>query len=179
MNMKNKTISIVLSLVLMFGIAGLAKAEETTNNEFAEAKQIISSQIPCQQLSDSQLEKIGDYIMEETAPGSTHTQMDEMMGGEGSESLKQAHIFMARRWYCADATGYGMMGMMNGSWQQATNRSNPISNFQPTAKYQTMMGAYYQNGNWLFTWMVVLHVLAAIFLIVGIAAFIKYITKKK
>ena len=52
--------------------------------------------------------------MEQMHPGEQHELMDKMMGGEGSESLRQAHIFMARRWYCGDAVGMGMMGMMMG-----------------------------------------------------------------
>jgi len=34
------------------------------------------------------------------------------MGGEGSDSLKQVHIQMAKRLYCNEDVG-GMMGMMN------------------------------------------------------------------
>jgi len=39
-----------------------------------------------------------------------------MMGGEGSESLRQMHITMAKSIYCNDISGMansGMMGMMN------------------------------------------------------------------
>ena len=55
--------------------------------------------------------------MEQIHPGEAHELMDNMMGGEGSASLKQVHINMAKRLYCneesAGMMGNGMMGMMN------------------------------------------------------------------
>src|SRR3989344_2462526 len=74
--------------------------------------------LSCSELSDEQLEVMGDYYMEQMHPGESHELMDTMMGGEGSASLKQVHINMAKRIYCNDNVyiGYGMMGsggMMN------------------------------------------------------------------
>lgn len=86
-----------------------------TQQEFNEAKRLIDSKVSCNKLTDEQLEIIGDYFMEQMHPGEAHEVMDKMMGGEGSESLRQMHIAIAKRIYCNDLSGtvnYGMMGMM-------------------------------------------------------------------
>lgn len=83
--------------------------------EFDEAKKLIEAKTPCSKLTENQLEILGDYLMEQMHPGEAHEAMDKMMGGEGSESLRQMHIAMAKRIYCNDVSGmvnYGMMGMM-------------------------------------------------------------------
>lgn len=85
------------------------------DDTFQEAKELIASKISCSQLTEEQLEHIGDYYMEQMHPGEAHEAMDEMMGGEDSESLRQMHIAIAKRIYCNDISGmtnYGMMGMM-------------------------------------------------------------------
>lgn len=98
--------------ILLFTIAilllsiGLVSAHEHNREE---AKQLIDSKIDCDKLSDEQLDMIGDYYMEQMHPGEAHEMMDKMMGGEGSDSLKQMHIQMARRLYCNEDVG-GMMG---------------------------------------------------------------------
>jgi len=88
-------------------------------HNFAETKQLIDSGISCDKLTDEQLESIGDYYMEQMHPGEAHEMMDQMMGGEGSESLRQVHINMAKRLYCNENVGGmmggGMMGMMMGN----------------------------------------------------------------
>ena len=84
--------------------------------------------------------------------------MDNMMGGEGSESLKQVHINMAKRLYCNENVyiGYGMMGP--GGMMNMMSRG--------------MMGSYpasydYSNyGYWNIFWMLLF--VAVIFLIVWI-----------
>jgi len=117
-----------------------------------DAKQIVDSGIPCSELDDNELEEIGDYFMEQMHPGESHELMDEMMGGEGSESLRQMHIAMARRIYCKEniAVGYGMMrtGMMGGGMMGMMN-------------YGGMMGSGYMStgsaGWWIWA------ILASIF----------------
>ncbi len=81
-------------------------------HNFAETKQLIDSGISCDKLTDEQLEVMGDYYMEQMHPEEAHEMMDQMMGGEGSASLKQVHINMAKKLYCNDNLyiGYGMMG---------------------------------------------------------------------
>lgn len=98
-------------LILVFSIGFVYSAEDLT-----EAKKLIDAKTPCSSLDESQLEVIGNYLMEKIHPGEAHEIMDKMMGGEGSESLRLMHIAMAKRLYCNDTTanygmmGYGMMG---------------------------------------------------------------------
>jgi len=99
------------------------------DHNFAEARRLIDSKANCNQLTEWQLEAVGDYYMGQIHPGEAHEMMDKMMGGEGSASLRQMHITMARRLYCdEDISGMGMMGpggmmqmmgyssMMGGGW---------------------------------------------------------------
>lgn len=102
--------NIVNFLMIFILSAGFAYADA---EEFAEAKKIIDAKTPCSKLTESQLEMIGDYLMEKMHPGEAHELMDRMMGGEGSESLRLMHVAMAKRLYCNDvndSVNYGMMG---------------------------------------------------------------------
>ena len=84
------------------------------NQNFDEAIKLIESKTTCSELTEDQLEMIGDYYMEQMHPGELHEVMDSQMGGEGSESLKLVHINMARSFYCGQsrAMPIGMMNMM-------------------------------------------------------------------
>ena len=115
-----KIFTILILSMLLLGVS-LVSAHE---HDFAETKQLIDSGISCNELTDEQLESIGDYYMEQMHPGEAHEIMDQMMGGEGSDSLKQVHIQMAKRLYCKEDVG----GMMGGG----------------------MMGGYGMMGNWSY-----------------------------
>jgi hypothetical protein len=157
-----------------------------SDHNFEGATKIINTKTPCTELSESQLEQIGDYYMEQMHPGDAHGVMDEMMGGEGSESLKQAHVMMARRWYCGDNAGIGMMGMMMGSGMMggalstdaesgvATQKvTKSLNKFTHASNGFGMMGSFELGGFWITK------ILIWILLIVGIAAFVKYLVNKK
>jgi len=105
-----KIFTILIFSMLLLSVS-LVFAHE---HNFDETKQLIDSGISCDKLTDEQLESIGDYYMEQMHPGEAHELMDQMMGGEGSDSLKQVHIQMAKKLYCNEDVG-GMMsgGMMN------------------------------------------------------------------
>lgn len=165
-------------LILLFGGSTAIAA---TTDEFAEAKNFINQKISCTELNQDQLEKIGDYIMEQTAPGAAHTQMEQIMGGEGSESLRQAHIFMARRWYCGDATGFGMMGMMVGGYPGTWNQTELYSNRQ--GMIGTLRNNFGMMNGWNYSasfsgWQMIIYILGVVFFVGGIAAFVKYLIKK-
>ena len=103
----------IIFLIVIFS-AGIVFS---ASDEFAEAKKIIDAKTPCVQLTESQLEGLGDYFMEQMHPGQAHEAMDKMMGGEGSQSLRLMHIAIAKRIYCnevTDAANYGMMGTTIG-----------------------------------------------------------------
>ena len=147
-----KALLFVIGLVLLLNISSVLAYE----HNLAETKQLIDSEIGCDKITDEQLEAIGDYYMEQMHPGESHELMDNMMGGEGSESLKQVHINIAKRLYCNENVyiGYGMMG--SGGMMSMMGRG--------------MMGSYpasydYSNyGYWNIFW--ILLSTAVIFLIV-------------
>ena len=127
--------------------------------DFAEAERIIDEKIQCEQLTNEQLEIIGDYYIEQMHHGEAHETMDEMMGGEGSESLKQIHINMARSFYCGEsgAMSSGMMnmmmgrGMMGSSGMMNSNYGNMMGDGYANKGYggmMGMMGSSFGGGSW-------------------------------
>src|SRR3989338_4517719 len=132
MSMKKAIVLFILFSVL------LTSQVLAQKHGFAEIKSLIDSGVSCSELTNEQLEEIGDYYMEQMHPGEAHEIMDNMMGGEGSKSLKQVHINMAKRLYCNENVyvGYGMMNMMGGG---------VIGNYQPYYSYSN-------NGYWNLFW---------------------------
>src|SRR3990167_4796982 len=134
-----KIFTILIFSMLLLNIS-LASAHE---HNFTETKQLIDSGISCDKLTDEQLEAMGDYYMEQMHPGEAHEMMDQMMGGEGSESLRQVHINMAKRLYCNEDVG----GMMGGGMMNMMMGSGMMGNYP----------AYYGYYNfWNVLWMVFL-----------------------
>ena len=99
---------ILLFLLFVMSVY-FAYAHEEGN--WSDEIKIIESKTPCSNLTPEQLEGIGDYYMEQIHPGEQHEIMDQMMGGEGSESLRLAHITIARRIYCNEYMPMMYMGM--------------------------------------------------------------------
>jgi len=147
--------AIALFILFLVLLASQVLAQE---HDFTEIKSLIDSGVSCIQLTNEQLEEIGDYYMEQMHPGEAHEIMDNMMGGEGSESLKQVHINMARRLYCDENVyvGYGMMssggmmGMMN------MRGGGMMGNYQPYYSYSNY-------GYWNLFW--IMFLVAAIIII--------------
>src|SRR3989338_9460916 len=136
---KMRKILFVIMVVLSFNIS-LVFAHE---HNFTETKQFIDSGISCDKLTDEQLEAMGDYYMEQMHPGDAHELMDQMMGGEGSDTLKQMHIQMAKRLYCNEDVG----GMMGGGMMNMIVGSGMMGNY-PT---------YYRYNNfWNILWLIFL-----------------------
>jgi hypothetical protein len=107
------SITFLFLLVLSLGsILAQSETEENHGHEalFEKAEQIINKNTPCDTLEENDLEALGEYFMEQMHPGEAHKIMDARMGGEGSESLKNAHINMGVSFYCNDEEGeYGNM----------------------------------------------------------------------
>ncbi len=120
----------IFLLVMVLLSIGLISAH---GENFSETKQVIDLGINCDKLTLEQLESIGDYYMEQMHSGEAHEIMDKMMGGEGSESLKQMHIAMAKRIYCNENTG----GMMSGN-MMSNNGLGMMGNYNyNTSSYST------------------------------------------
>jgi len=160
--------------ILIFGVLLLSIAfvfaQESHDAEIDEGKLIVESKTSCDKLSNEQLESIGDYYMEQMHPGEAHEIMDNMMGGEGSESLKQVHINMAKRLYCNDNNyvGYGMMSQ--GGMMQMGNMMGGMMGNSPMG-YGSGFGSY---GYWNIFWILIFAVI--IFLIVWLVY--KFVIKK-
>ena len=120
-----KKIILISLFVILFSFLVIAQEEHNST----ETKKLIDSRVSCSNLTNEQLESIGDYYMEQMHPGEAHEYMDRMMGGEGSESLKQVHINIAKRIYCNE-NFYGMVdgGMKGNYYYQISKNNNSYQN---------------------------------------------------
>lgn len=75
-------------------------------------------------VSDDDWERLGDAVMELQHLGEAHEVMDRMMGGEGSESLRQMHINMGQAYLGYGNTNYGPGMMMGGGMMGYNNNRN-------------------------------------------------------
>lgn len=152
---KTKKFLIVIILVISINFV-YAHGEET----FAQAENIIKEKISCNKLTDYQLEILGDYFMEQMHPGELHEIMDERMGGESSESLRQVHINMGQVFYCGEhgISSGNMMNVMMG---------------------REMMGYYRYNNNYDQSYYWIFLIIIIIFLILLIVLLIKQLQRPR
>ena len=102
-----------LLLIALLALSTLAFADSGHETEIEAGRQLVESGVACDELTEEQLEEIGEYLMEQMHPGEAHDAMHEMMGiEEGSEYHMQAHVSMARTLYCGEGTMMGSGGMM-------------------------------------------------------------------
>jgi hypothetical protein len=123
--------------------------------------------LSCDRLEESDFEKLGEAWMGVMHPDlEVHKRMDQMMGGEGSETLRQAHISMGQR-YLGCSGSFGMtdgMGMMGMGGMMSTIRggSTNMMNWGGTG----MMGTPFFTGFigllWFATWILVVVLLVVI-----------------
>lgn len=97
-----------------------AESVETVIQDILEQQNVSTIQdLNLSKISDNDWEALGDAVMELQHPGEAHEAMDQMMGGEGSESLRQMHINMGQAYLGYGSTGndnaYYGPGMMGGS----------------------------------------------------------------
>ena len=108
--MKRIKLMLIMGVLLVF-ITGLASA----HGDFTEVKKLVEGKVSCDNLTDEQIEEIGDYLMELMHPGEAHEQMHNVVGGETSETVRLMHINMAEMMYCDNGDGMSnMMNMMQG-----------------------------------------------------------------
>ncbi|HRN69692.1 MAG TPA: SHOCT domain-containing protein [Niabella sp.] len=176
-----KRIIIFLLIPVLFGILGInihvfAASDKTVEGVLSEIKtsQQISdiNNVNCSKVNNDQLEELGDAVMGIMFPNSEeHELMDNMMGGEGSDSLQAQHIYMGSNYlgcfngekYSKNFSMMGRMSMMNGLYDNSLNYySNPMAN---------MMGSFY-GTNSIFSWLVMgfVLILGTLLAIVGFKA---------
>ena len=131
------------------------------------------SQIDCTKVTDSQFEKLGDAYMGYGINEAQHTAMEKMMGGEGSATLKAAHINMGRGYLgCWLGAGFGSATMpMMGFGMANSQFGRPYG----MMGWGSMMGGDFGEHGW-FGWVTMLLVWAL--LIAGIIALVKWLKHK-
>ena len=110
-----KKIFLILFLIIPLSI--IISNFIIAHGDFNETKRLIDSKISCKELTNDQLEEIGEYYMEQMHPGESHELMHKMMAlKEGSEAEEQFHINMAKIIYCGESGEMmgsgGMMGQV-------------------------------------------------------------------
>lgn len=83
------------------------------------------SDLDCELVSDEDMVRLGDAVMERMHPGERHEEMDRMMGGEESEGWWNVHLQMGRNYLGCDEDspavvwGGAIGGMMDRMWPMA------------------------------------------------------------
>lgn len=131
--MKNRLIALTSSLLILLSTTFicLQPAFSDTDNHDRSTEEVIdeildeqgvssTEDIDCGDVSDTEFEALGEAVMGVMHPNDEeHELMDNMMGGEGSESLESMHISMGRQYLGCWVGSFGMMGggsSMMGSW---------------------------------------------------------------
>ena len=130
--------ALLLSAVPVFADTGLegehGKPLEDVLQEIRDKQGLGSDEvIDPRKVSDEELEELGEAVMGIMHPDPRqHELMDQMMGGEGSRSLKSAHISMGYNYLAGNTgdplsgmMGRGMMGGMMGQGMMGGYRRNP------------------------------------------------------
>lgn len=190
--MKKIIMSLFVASVLLMG-AGFTQAsmmnnqnsnptttQQTPTPTIASALQDIytsqnitgQAQLDCSKVTDTQFEKLGDAVMGSGIGEAQHTTMENMMGGEGSATLKQAHITMARAYVGCWSNYNGVvptMSMMGGYGSY---------NYPVNYGRHGMMGGYYGYGACHILFGVITILIVWVLMILGIMAAVKYLRKK-
>lgn len=160
------------------------RTEEVNNEHGENINDVLASllqrhnittlnELDCDQINEEEFEILGEAWMGVMHPDpEAHEGMDAMMGGEGSESLRQAHVSMGQR-YLGCGGGFGMvggMGMMGMGGMMSTIRggSTNMMNWGGTGMMGIPLFTGFTRLLWLSTW-----ILVVVLLVVMIRYFLK------
>lgn len=143
------------------------KTLDNVTNALLKTQNVSSiDQLTCSNISQDEFEKVGDAWMGVMAGNEqNHSAMEQRMGGEGSQNLKQAHIQMGESYLgCANGQQNNWMSMMNG-YQNARGGGFPMMGYG----YGGMM-----NGGfgWGFGWVALLFWIVAFIDLVLLGVFL-------
>lgn len=135
------------------------------------------AKVDCSKVTDDQFDKLGDAYMGVMLPNeSQHQAMDNMMGGEGSASLRQAHINMGRSFLgCWSNYNSGPVYMpMMGGYGKVSGNGSYGNYYAPSGMmgWSSMMGGYYDSFGWATM------ILVWTLLVLGIIVAVKWLRKK-
>ncbi|MEM0437785.1 MAG: hypothetical protein QXU54_00625 [Candidatus Micrarchaeia archaeon] len=68
--------------------------------EYEIGRTLVAQNVSCENLSDFELEMIGDYYLETKYPGRYHEMIDSGMGSRTEEEINQFHRDIAYEYYC-------------------------------------------------------------------------------
>jgi len=143
--------ALLLSAVPVFADTGLegehGKPLEDVLQEIRDKQGLGPDEaIDPRKVSDEELEELGEAVMGIMHPDPRqHELMDQMMGGEGSRSLKSAHISMGYN-YLAGNTGDPLSGMMSRGMMGGMMGGMMESGMMGRG----MMGGYRRNPSMFF-----------------------------
>ncbi len=199
--MKKRKIFLAITIIAITALfASFALAQETNQTvdqvlmAIKQAQNVTQDQdIDCAKVTADQFAILGDAVMSIMHPDETqHEFMDQMMGGEGSQSLENMHISMGQQYLgCYNNTngantdlrgmgcmmgstaGCGMMGSNVGGCDFMSNNYNYKDNQRFGFDHDYMMGNWgYGVGVWFC---IILGALGFVLIVLGIAALIKYL----
>lgn len=181
-------ILIIISIIFIAPLLVSANSSVSLEGVLSEIKtsQNVSetNQIKCEKINDGQFEQLGEAVMAVMHPDEKeHELMDQMMGGEGSQSLKAAHIMMGKKYLGCYSGTTGMMGsgMMDGGMMSMMGMGQGMMGgsgmMGSGSNYSNMMnwGGTGFGWNWLA---LVYQFLFLFLLILAVAALIKWLSKK-
>ncbi len=149
--------------------------DEVLENVLSAHGVSIISELNCDEVTNDEFERLGDAWMGVMHPDpELHERMDRMMGGEGSESLDNAHIVMGSRFLgCgndSEGTYRGMFASHMSNGNSSGKRPWMIGGNTKATKFNH--GMYGLGG--IITW-----ILLVMFLTTGSIYFLKGIAGKK
>ena len=177
-----KIFFLIILIIVFISSSASALADKDHNVSIEDVlKEVRQSQnieqnkdIQCEQITNEQFEELGEALMSSMHPNEEeHELMDQMMGGEGSDSLEARHIIMGQRYLgCLSGitkSGFGLMSMTMGSWPHLATKGGENS----------MMGfsSMGLGGGWMWLgwiWMILFWGLA----ILAIVALVRWLTNQ-